>query len=72
MNLCVLIFDDIIVVGWKFLEQVNNLRNVFQIFLRARPKLKPKKCPLSQKEVRELGNVLLPKAMTRDPDKLEA
>jgi hypothetical protein len=64
--------DDVIVVGRTFLEQLANLRKVFQRFRGAHLKLNPGKCLLFQKDVRHVRNIVSPERVTADRENLEA
>jgi hypothetical protein len=52
--------DDIIVIGRKFQEPLDNLRKVLQKLRRAHLKMNPEKCRLFHKEVRYLVHIVTP------------
>jgi hypothetical protein len=67
-----LYLDDVIVIGRTLDEHLLNLPKVFKWFLVDRIKFNSEKCQLLQKEVRYLGNIILPKWISTDPEKLKA
>ena len=71
-NAFLVYFDDVIVIGCTFQEQLRNLRKVFRRLREAQLKLNPAKCHLFRKEVRYLGQIISPSEVTTDPKKLKA
>jgi hypothetical protein len=67
-----LYLDDVIVIGRTLDEHLLNLRKVFKWFLVDRIEFNSEKCQLLQKEVRYLGNIILPKQISTDTEKLKA
>ena len=70
--MCLIYFDDVLVPGRSFDNQLNNLCQVFQKLQQAKLKLAPEKCTLFQTEVRYLGHIVGEKGVSTDPVKVQA
>jgi hypothetical protein len=68
---CLLYLDGVIVIGRTFHEHLTNLRKIFERFRDARLNLNPEKCQLLQEDVRYLGHIVSPEAITTDTEKLK-
>ncbi|GBM22682.1 Retrovirus-related Pol polyprotein from transposon 297 [Araneus ventricosus] len=69
---CLVYLDDIIIAGWTFEEDMNNIRKVFQRLQKANLKLCPKKCRFFRKEVSYLGHIISADGVKTDPEKTKA
>ena len=65
-------FDDILIPGRSFSQQISNLHEMFGRLKKAKLKLSPKKCILFQREVKYLGHVVSEQGISPDPAKVEA
>jgi hypothetical protein len=57
---CVVYLDDVIVIGCTFQEHLHNLQKMFQRFREAHLNFNLDKCQFFQRELRYLGNTVLP------------
>lgn len=71
-KICLVYIDDVIVFGKTFEEESNNLRIVFERFIKYGLKMSPKKCKIFQKEVNFLGHVVSAQGVQTDPEKIKA
>ena len=69
---CLVYFDDIIVVGTSFADQLSNIGGVLARLRGAGLKLKPGKCHLCQESVAFLGHIVSSRGITTDPSKTDA
>ena len=68
-NSLLVYFDDVIVFGANFEEELKRLKEVFQRFRDANLKLNPKKCELFKTQVKYLGYRVSVAGVQTDPDK---
>ena len=66
------LFDDIIVHGRTFSEQLENLQKVFTCLRKANLKLSPEKCHLFRREVKYLGYIISCEGVATDPAKINS
>ncbi|GBM54284.1 Retrovirus-related Pol polyprotein from transposon 297 [Araneus ventricosus] len=71
-EVCLVYFDDLIIVGRTFEEHLNNIRKVFQRLQKANLKLNPKKCGFFRKEISYLGHINSSDGVKTDPEKTKA
>ena len=70
-EVCLIYRDDIIVVGKKFNEMMNNLGKVFERLKKANLKIKATNCCLCAKEVLFLGHLISETGIATYPSKKE-
>ena len=68
-QVCLIYLDDIIVSGKTFEDMIENLSLIFDRFLQAGQKLKPRKCKLFAQEVEFLGHIISETGIRTDPNK---
>lgn len=62
--------DDVIVMGCTFVEELEQLKEMFEPLARAGLQLKPKECFLFQKQVSYLGHVVTEEGIAVKPEKV--
>ena len=71
-EICLIYFDDVIVIGKTFEHMIENLSKVLDRIVSSGLKLKPKKCVLFSRKVLYLGNVITEEGISTDLEKVAA
>ena len=69
---CLDYIDDVLVIGAKWEEHLDNLEAVLQHLQTAGLKLKPSKCDITHEQVSYLGFVVSSQGVSADPEKMQA
>ena len=69
---CMMYLDDVLVIGRKFKDHLDKIREVFQRLREANLSLKPKKCHFAKQQVLYLGYVVSEAGISADKSKVEA